>query len=143
MSTNENTPEQTEPHDVLLSSYVRAVNDRRDTSDVIGVTLFMGGAVVTGSLVSVHAYFAALADEMGADDSPLAEMFRSTADEITPQADGDPDDDKGQPRYVHLRDAKILLAGGNTIPDNRGVAFRGRLDAIDGWIHGILAEGPS
>jgi hypothetical protein len=54
---------------------------------------------------------------------------------------GDEDDEQfDEPRFVHLRDAKVLIGDGVSIPRNRGTAFRARIDSVDGWIHGVLSQ---
>jgi hypothetical protein len=146
MSSNEPPPAASnddyarEGADWLLTTWVDAANRQPNPQAGIGVTLFVGGAIVTGTLTSVHGYFTALAEELDADASTeMAEMFRALARDAAPTREADEDDDElPEPQYIHLRDSKVLTDAG-FIPHNRGVSFRARLACVDGWLMGIMS----
>jgi hypothetical protein len=134
--TDDQPSDAMEHGDDLLAMWVDIVNAERDTAVELSITLFLGGSIVTGYLVSAHSYLTAVADEMRVlDDPEISDAFRKLAEDATPSEDAD---DPPAARHVHLRDARIFLQGGQMIPSNRGVAFRARIEAVDGWIHGRL-----
>ena len=140
--------------DWLLTGLVDSVN-RAGFS--FGITLNIPGALVSGWVVSGNEYFHGIADVLEqAGGQAFAEVMRQVAVQRYPmfQAgfdDSEPDaDDAGgvtdlqrmesQPvEYIHLRDARFFY-GGNAIPGNQGVWWRGRLSEVVGFTYGLLAQ---
>lgn len=126
--------------DWFLQSLVDAANGCDRT--VIGITLQVGGFLVSGMLASGRMYF----EELGADyastvSEETAEMVRETfakCGEIYKSTD-DENPDLPQPTYVHLKEARLFNAAGKPIPENHGVWWRGRLSEVSGFCLGILS----
>jgi hypothetical protein len=107
----------------------------------IGMTLQIGGFLVSGIMVSGTQYFDAFAKEFasGFADKDLAEQVRthfSGFGEIYKAKADVPD-----PAFIHLVNARFFNTSGQPIPANRGVLWRGRLSEVSGFIVGTLAEG--
>jgi hypothetical protein len=125
------------PHvDWFLRELINMVNWGRVS---LPVTFSVGGLLITGELVSGQQYFDSFAEDfkIGADiDSEEAETARVRFSEIlrrfgtlypSKHTEGEP--------FLHLRNARIIQTG---IAQPSGVWWRGRLDAVDGFILGTL-----
>lgn len=105
----------------------------------MGLTLVLGGSVVSGTLISGRKYFEAFGKEFadawnGADPERLRESFASHG-EIYDYEDAD---NVPLPQYLHLQGARVHFPGGN-IPSNRGVLWRGKINAVSGFCLGSLS----
>lgn len=132
--------------DLWLALWVSIVDRSEDVS--IGITLMVQGTVVSGDLVSGRVYFEGLAREVrdiGTGDA--AEAYAATLDkgaEMYPvmklrHESDDPDDDKADPAYVHLRNAHVLSSSGAPI-QGINVWWRGRLSSVDAFWMGTIRE---
>ena len=126
------------PHDWFLEILVKLAHEGIS----FGVTLQVGGLLVSGTLASGGDYFDGVAAETSASLSPdaagsLKELFANCRDVATHQPS-----ERTPPtyRFVHLRDAKFYNTNGSPIPANRGVWWRGRLCEVGGFVVGTLAE---
>lgn len=107
-----------------------------------GITLNVGGFLVTGQLVGGKAYFegfgAEFAGSLG-DSAAVAEVkaaFANRGEVYSAPYDAN------LLTYIHLKDARFYNTDGAPIPSNRGVWWRGRIAAVDGFSLGALrAEG--
>ena len=139
--------------DWLLTGLVDSVN-RAGFS--FGITLNIAGALVSGWIVSGNEYFHGIADVLEqAGGDVFAEvirevavqrfpMFQATFDDSVPDSDPASESElqrtEVQPiEYIHLRDARFFY-GGNAIPGNQGVWWRGRLSQVIGFTYGLLAQ---
>lgn len=113
----------------------------------IGVTLTVGGAIVSGILISGRKYFEELGDTLasasqsdGDMQSVLGEAWKQyTA--IYDEPENAPDDWQAPPAgFIHLRDARFYAPGQHPIPSN-GVLWRGKLSSVDGFSIGNFSEG--
>jgi hypothetical protein len=139
--------------DHILAMYVRIANQQTEDLTVLGVTLTVGGAVITGELIPNWAW-AEEADRLvmsgsdGSEDSAFAiwrDRLIEMRDETTAAA-GEPDSPEeatdqqriahaeATPAFIHLRNAQVFL-GNNFAPVNDGL-WRGRLTRVDGWFLG-------
>lgn len=130
--------EELRPPDWFLVELVRRAN-RGDFS--IGLTLCVGGVVVSGTLVSGREYFEGFAEAVAAAarDPAVAErareFFRRPAALYAAEPEGpDAAGEDGPPAYIHLKDARFS-------PEGPGVHWRGRLAAVDGFALGTVAGG--
>lgn len=111
-----------------------------------GVTLNVGGVLVSGTLISGRTYFREIAEtirnatrgthseEFGQILGRNHEMFN----EIFPER-GEHDETYPQrpTSYIHLRDARIIGSNGYMIGNN-AVLWRGKLSSVDGFSFGNL-----
>lgn len=127
-----------EPYDWFLGSLVRIVTSSRIS---IGVTLNVGGSLISGDLVSGREYFENVGREFNESlgrgpDAPG--LFDDLAAVYKGQDDEQEEATKVVTQYIHLRGAKMYHPGQQPIPANRGIWWRGRLSAIDGFALGKL-----
>lgn len=123
--------------DNFLQSLVNVVND--DEVE-FGVTLQVGGATISGTMVSFKKYFATFADNFaGAWPGDGREEVRQGIMNLgaSPEA---PDDGtevwKNPAQFVHLKDAQVFTAD-SSFPTG-GTLWRGKLSAVDGFSLGTL-----
>ena len=108
------------------------------TSLEIGVTISVGGAQLSGALISHSTYFSRLADGFssafkkfeGIDTDELRKMILGF-DQTAVVAEGEK---LPAPQYLHLSDVKII-SGGSTLNIEGGL-WRGKIASIDGFILG-------
>ena len=106
-----------------------------------GVTLHVGGTIVSGTMISGAAYFAlfrenisvALSGSPAEIETPIDEML-STYGSIYDK----PEVTTHPGHYIHLRDAYFFDPAGNALPRG-GALWRGKLSAIDGFSLGSLS----
>ncbi|WP_145153082.1 gas vesicle accessory protein GvpU [Paenibacillus xylanexedens] len=129
---NEATTEATSSHnDVTLEALVRVANIGLS----IGVTLSVGGALVSGILASGKEYMESVADlfeGVNEQGEHLASIYRRFAEGVYSEAI--PDD--ANIEFIHLKDATIYH--GTT--DFNISLWRGKLSAVDGFSFGTLKK---
>lgn len=127
--------------DWLLRVLVNLANKKVE----IGITLHVGGLLVSGMVAPGAAYLEAISKDLtdgfrrslpGADFNlgdviaPAKELY-ANADETSVF--------ENVPGYIHIRNARIYgPGGGNPIPGNRGMWWRGRISEISGFSLGEL-----
>jgi len=129
--------------DWFLQSLVNVVNGGQLS---FGVTLNVGGFLISGVLVSGKEYFDGLGGDVasGVDDSEAASLIQETFNKYG--AIYDIDDVKGKeeglprPAYIHMRDARFFSTSGEPVPSNQGVWWRGRIGEVQGFVLGCLGE---
>ncbi|MGJ8587674.1 MAG: gas vesicle accessory protein GvpU [Yoonia sp.] len=113
----------------------------------MGVTLTVGGVIVSGLLISGKKYFQQLSENIqtGSDASgEIGEIIGGhwkgyTA--IYEKPDNAPDDWEPRPvGYVHLANAQIHAPGQSPIPTNQGVLWRGKLSSVDSFFIGQMQQ---
>ncbi len=149
--------------DDLLAILVNVLNrfterpDDRETEG-IGITLTVGGAVITGQMISNTAWFDDMDQKIqDAGGGPWATVFSAKAEGLRAQlgeasaAEQAVEDladrfaaavyQVGQTGLIHLKNARVLTPGsGAGIPGN-GMHWRGRLTEVSGWAFGLLSAG--
>lgn len=122
--------------DKFLQRLVSIVNQ---TNVGIGITLNVGGVIISGELVSVKSYFEGLAREMIYAKANLAtkEAFQKSFEQVCAQHEtpGAETSNENQllPMFIHLKNARPFLANGPALPSNKGIWWRSRLSAVDGF----------
>lgn len=148
--------------DFLLADLVSAFVNRGGMQ--IGLTLFMKGMVITGTLVSEQEYLATMSKMFArqarksmlhptAEDLQAAEElfdFTGLTEDVEPKPDKDddkhedfdPEDDARVPtiRYMHLKDPVILQPQSSiSFSHSQLPIMRIRLTAVDGWMMGKVS----
>ena len=133
--------------DWFLQLLVKTVNGKDDIA--FPITLNVSGVMISGELVSGHRYFEGFAKDLkevlfgtnseGGND--IERSIRQLGDIYTqslrePELD---DEELSPPNFIHLMNARVFHPSGKPIPDNKGVWWRGKLNAIDGFIVGTLS----
>jgi hypothetical protein len=105
------------------------------------LTLWVGGAIVSGTLVGASVYLEGISVLLEDLDSErvLTSSFRRLSEHLQEARMDVPDGDV--PAFIHLRGAHSLSPSGAAIPTGPGVWWRGRLDAVDGWCIGEFRRG--
>jgi hypothetical protein len=130
--------------DWFLAELVRRANEGGLS---MGLTLCVGGGLVSGALVGGREYFEGFAEDVasGIADPAVArkarEFFRSPAALYQPE-EGRPGGAKvsslADPlAYIHLKAARFFNAAGEPISGNHGGYWRGKLSAVDGFVLGL------
>lgn len=129
---NENIPEEIDPFlkDAILIWLVENCNQ---TNAPLGITLLIGGSIVTGTLISGKSYIDGVASELNeAGEYVVAKYYREFGEEV--YEDSSPEDEQVIPEMIHLKDAQIL---NGAMVRNIGW-WRGKISSIDGHSIGIL-----
>ncbi|WNW11235.1 gas vesicle accessory protein GvpU [Pseudomonas sp. DTU_2021_1001937_2_SI_NGA_ILE_001] len=110
-----------------------------NTKVELGVTLSVGGNLISGHLIGHDAYFEQLADDLAAPfgqfhngtDQSMKEMILSfKPGELA-------EDDNHAFHFIHLRDCKTYSSDQSPICEN-GVLWRGRIAAVEGFSIGRI-----
>ena len=115
----------------------------------IGVTLTVGGSVVSGTLISGRTYFAEVHDflksksaEEGDLFAEIAADFGSMGPDIYDKPKDAPEDwQPTPPTYIHLKEARFHAPGGSAIPQKTGFLWRGKLASVDAFCVGSFTSG--
>jgi hypothetical protein len=146
MSDDEISPEPSpydgtpENRDWFLSAVVDFTNR---TGTRFPMTLQAMGATISGTLIGGREWFDCVCEEFAAS-SAEAEVqadykeFFGSFGAVYPDPASASEPHIGSAKYIHLRDARIHAPGAPAIPQNRGIFWRGRLDAIAGFAFGVL-----
>jgi hypothetical protein len=108
----------------------------------IGMTLVVGGSLVTGTLIGGKTYFDSFADAFTTgwpgDDTSKAAMrdyFGGPASMYGDAKSGE------NPQFIHLKNASVRTLQG-AIPTN-GFLWRGRISEVSGFSLGQIGEAPA
>lgn len=130
---------QIDDRDWFLQNLVNIVNAR----DIqLGITLNVGGFLVSGLLVSGQKYFSGFGEDLGsgfnnADIRSSVEQSYAQLGEIY-TASKRPGESSTPPNYLHLMQARFFNTAGNPIPANHGVWWRARVSEVSGFFLGTL-----
>jgi hypothetical protein len=112
----------------------------------MGITLSVGGSLITGTVISGRTYFEQMSEAMKsanysgepADDVPeiMAKSFLAFT-KIYPADRAEVDWDAHKPAFIHLRHATILKSETH-YPSGDGTYFRAKLASVDGFLVGTL-----
>lgn len=122
--------------DFYLQSLVNMANEH---GSEFGITLVIGGTVITGTLIGGSAYFHTFADTVAAawpgDEQAKEGIRESLVQPATLYGQGKPDE--AGPSFVHLKNATIRTPSGH-LPDG-GMLWRGRLTEVSGFTLGSIS----
>lgn len=124
--------------DWFLQSLVSMVNG---TSTEMGITLQVGGLLVSGRLVSGDLYFSAFGETFAGalkdtEEAPKVRAMFEKYGEIYKATD---DTRSGEPpQYIHLKDARFFGINENPVPST-GVWWRGRISEVEGFVLGVFS----
>lgn len=128
--------------DWFLESTVRDLVNR---GIEISITLTVGGAYVTGMLISGKRYFEELgATLVNASRSPddtaaiLGEAWKGYTAIYEQPADAPEDWQPPPVGFVHLRNARYIAPGQQAMPAKGQMLWRGKLSSIDGFSIGTI-----
>lgn len=132
--------------DWFLQSLVEMVNS---SAMSFGVTLSVGGVLISGELVGGQHYFEGFGAEFtqsfsdekaakGAKESfaKMGAIYSKGGNDATASGTAPAGVATG-PSYIHLKNARFYQADGKPLP-SQGVWWRGKLSAVDGFTLGVL-----
>ncbi|MBA1229184.1 gas vesicle protein [Pseudomonas viridiflava] len=123
--------------DWLLQWLVKFV---ANTKVEMGVTLSVGGNLVSGHLISHDTYFEQLAEDISA---PFTQFSNGTDEAMKEMIlsfkPGDSAQDTPAFHFIHLKDCRTYSNDGSPICE-AGVLWRGRIAAVDGFTIGLIAK---
>ena len=126
--------------DWFLCSLVDMVNQGGFS---FGITLNVGGFLISGELIGGKAYFEGFGSELAGvfKDAEAAkrvkEGYAKAGEDIYSEKT---EDKKDMPvMFIHMKNTKFYNTSGKPIPDNRGVWWRGRISEVSGFVIGKLA----
>ncbi|CCV07981.1 hypothetical protein MESS2_660020 [Mesorhizobium metallidurans STM 2683] len=135
-------PAELHPHDAYLDALVTFAEGNLE----IGMTLFIRGTVIAGTMISGRKYFEELSRQMrnasihgSSDPADLQDVLgRAMMDfaNMYPKAGEEPAPGSPPRSFLHLRNARIFQAA-NHLRSN-GQLMRLRLDAVDGYFMGNI-----
>ena len=130
---------QVDDRDWFLQNLVNLVNAR----DIkLGITLNVGGFLVSGLLVSGQKYFGGFGEDLGSNfNDPetragIEQAYAQLGDIYS--ASRSASQTTAPPNYLHLMQARFFNTGGHPIPGNNGVWWRGRISEVSGFFLGML-----
>jgi hypothetical protein len=111
-----------------------AAATQQSTVAEIGLTITVGGTVVTGTLVGRDAWFQALEawlESQAEGAGSIAGAFSQAFQEDPPV------DDPAMFGYLHLKDARFFV--GSRMAPEEGTFWRGRISEVSGFSFGTLS----
>ncbi len=111
----------------------------------IGITITVGGVMIGGQVISGRKYFQSTteayrnADKGDGVAGIISDTFSSFAD-LYPPSDATDPLENFKPTYIHLANARWLLADGRVAPSASKVFWRGKLSSVDGFQHGVISN---
>ena len=142
MDTKEPKEKMMSTEDWFLQGLVSIVNKSPEIS--IGITLHVDGFLVSGHLVSGKRYFEGFAQEFGGrvpgvKNDPEKQIEKAVAQLGKSFYGDEAEKSGGRPvHYIHLEGARMFHPGGEAIPADRGIWWRGRLTCVAGFSLGLL-----
>jgi hypothetical protein len=124
--------------DYVLESIIRLVDSSEDEL-LLPMTFNLGGALVSGYLISESQYLKEVQDDEATSDGIIFALAQIKK-EGPPHSNDAANEEKLRPiEHVHLRNARIYVGGQAPIPSGAEAAlWRGRINSIDGYILGEL-----
>jgi hypothetical protein len=126
--------------DWYLQSLVSLVNK---SNIEFGITLFVEGLTISGQVVSGRKYFETFAKEFSGAYPGNAESQENIRQALASRASiydhKDSDGTPPPPQFIHLVNCRCFSSGG-VLPNNRGVLWRGKINAVSGFSLGSLSS---
>lgn len=124
------------PSGVESDWFLRTLTTLAETSQLsFGITLSVGGVLVSGSVISSKTYFdkfgSTFAGALATAGDDFVEKIKSSLSGLSARADG-------VPIYIHLADARFFGPGTTQPIPEEGSLWRGRLSEVDGFFLGSL-----
>ena len=124
--------------DFLLQTFVDIVNR---TNAEIGMTLTMGGMLVSGTMIGGKKYYDELYStfSQNIEDEEILSFLKKIIDIPSAAYDYDLADERPiNIAWVHLKDARFFGPDGNFIPKTGGTLWRGRISQVSGFNFGVF-----
>jgi hypothetical protein len=126
------------PQDWLLRMLVRQANDY---AQEMGITLYVGGLMVSGLLIGHVRYLELLSEVFRSAHGSGRDSAIAIGDELKKASEAEKTlspEDKNDPHFIHLRDVRFLSPGQPTTNGAENLIWRGRLACVDAWSLGAV-----
>lgn len=154
--SDESSDKSVQPGDFVLAFFIDIVTKSPD-GFTLGITLNVGGTLISGDLVSGKAYFEGLGEDYQSGFTDIAGFSQNFRDSIRSQFNEIGEVLYGSPKeeaqggeltnkspivyhFIHLKNAKFFAPGASPTPRNRGTWWRGKIEAVDGFCLGSLSS---
>jgi hypothetical protein len=114
--------------DLLLTTLISTAEADEPTET--DITLVVGGFLVSGLVISAKKYM---------EHHPITKVFWETLEKARSEMPPPEEGEDTSPNFIHLRDAKFFTPGGNPIPQNQPIYWRGPLESVHGFSFGVLS----
>lgn len=110
----------------------------------MGITLTIGGACVSGQLISGRKYFEELGATMRAASTKAGDAAETLGNaweqfkEIYEQSATGEDEGVLPAGYIHIKDARFFAPGHPPLPNGGSFLWRGKISSVDGFAIGQL-----
>ncbi|MFH0782616.1 MAG: gas vesicle accessory protein GvpU [Pseudomonadota bacterium] len=109
----------------------------------LGITLNVGGLLISGTLAGVKQYFtdfgadfaASLKEGKGSEE--IKATFKKIGDECACVSHSEQTE---SPSYIHLKNVRFFTAQETEIVENRSSWWRGRISEVQGFVPGNLGK---
>ncbi|TDV54623.1 hypothetical protein EC919_104362 [Pseudomonas graminis] len=110
-----------------------------DTNLRVGITLTVGGSIITGTLIPHQDYFERLAADFSSPFAKTSEENRAAIHEriLSFHVPLDPSAVPTPVQYIHVDNARVHTGGSQVFPD-KGTLWRGKISAVEGFVLGEL-----
>jgi hypothetical protein len=126
--------------DYVLQALVDLINSSEIS---FGISLTVGGFLISGNLISGKKYFDGVASEMASaykDHAGASDAMKTYFSNFGKIYDNYSDEkSRNLPVFIHLSEAKFFHNAGAPFPGNRGVFWRGRVSCVSSFILGKLS----
>ncbi len=138
-------PEDFRAKDFYLDTLMTFIvgSDNLDPDSSIGITLTVGGNVVTGDLISYGAWGESIVDTLTEASTAIGEAFGKVHHGVI-KADQERNSRRDRlrlaipnRRYIHMKNVQLNPGDVNTV---KLALWRGVLDDVDGWSLGRLGK---
>lgn len=105
-----------------------------------GITLSVGGILVSGMLVSGRKFFENFGEKFGSafEDAEVRKSLASSFSEWGVLYDPQEDGTRRESTYLHIKDVAFFTTNSQPIPSDAGSWWRGRISEVDGFLLGNL-----
>ncbi|MCM3716104.1 hypothetical protein M3202_18845 [Alkalihalobacillus oceani] len=121
-------------NDNILEYFVQATNKHDFALDI---TLNVGGAIVTGTMVSAKHYFSTMSETFAGGN----EISHHLSDQLAQAGEAAKKSEEPSASFIHLKEAKVYCGDSNPTPSEGEVLWRGKLSEIDGFYLGKITGG--
>ncbi|MET3508056.1 gas vesicle accessory protein GvpU [Halalkalibacter oceani] len=121
-------------NDNILEYFVQAANKHDFALDI---TLNVGGAIVSGTMVSAKHYFSTMSETFAGGN----EISHHLSDQLAQAGEAAKKSEEPSASFIHLKEAKVYCGDSNPTPSEGEVLWRGKLSEIDGFYLGKITGG--
>lgn len=125
--------------DIYLNTII-ALIEHKNIQLEVGITLNVGGAIISGIAISRKKYLEGIVNAVAGDDSDVAQLFGEIYGNFLEMEEDSEEETAAPPDYnfIHLKNVQIFGVNQEPISLNDNY-WRGKLSAVDGYMIGNMA----